>query len=279
MPPCNRRRSAPPGLGNGARRALIVAASAIAAALPAPGRAQDSHSPAEACLAANRNLSLGVRLPRTAARLQTGQPLTVVAVGSSSTKGLWMLDPDATYPEVMRRELALLRPGSPIEIVNSGRVGDTIPGNVARFDRDVLAHRPDLIVWQVGTNDVAWGGRADGLKDKLIQGVRALKASGADVVLMDMQYSPMVISSKHHQAMEAVIVETAREEGVGLFSRFALMRRAIEAGLPPNALVAWDGLHHSAAGYDCVGRALARAVNAGAIADPPVTPDLVRRKK
>jgi acyl-CoA thioesterase I len=42
-----------------------------------------------------------------------------------------------------------------------------------------------------------------------------------------------------------------------------LMRRSIDAGLPAGAPISWDGLHNSAAGYDCVGRALARAIHAG----------------
>jgi hypothetical protein len=41
---------------------------------------------------------------------------------------------------------------------------------------------------------------------------------------------------------------------VGLFPRFALMRRSIDAGVPAGSLVSWDGLHNSAAGYDCIGR-------------------------
>jgi acyl-CoA thioesterase I len=41
------------------------------------------------------------------------------------------------------------------------------------------------------------------------------------------------------------------------------MRRSIDAGVPAGALLSWDGLHNSVAGYDCVGRALARAVHAG----------------
>jgi acyl-CoA thioesterase-1 len=86
---------------------------------------------------------------------------------------------------------------------------------------------------------------------------------GADVILMDLQYAPVVLGSSHHGVMQAIIAEVARQERVGLFSRFALMRRSIEAGLPAGALVSWDGLHNSTAGYDCVGRALARAVNAG----------------
>jgi len=162
----------------------------------------------------------------------------------------------------MRRELAALRPTTAVEIINSGRVGDTVVGALIRFERDVLAHRPDLVIWQLGTNDVAWGGAAEGLKDNVTRGVRLLKASGADVILMDLQYSPAVLAASQYSVMQAIIAEAARQEHVGLFSRFALMRRAIDAGLSPDALVSWDGLHNSAAGYDCVGRALARAVHA-----------------
>jgi acyl-CoA thioesterase I len=235
----------------------IVGTGGAAAQTPA------SLSEAEICLAANRALALGAPLPRTAARLGAGDTVTIVAIGSSSTTGLWVLSPSATYPEVMRRELARLRPAARIEIINSGRVGETIGGSIARFERDVLAHSPDLVVWQLGTNDVAWGGRADGLKERVVQGVRVLKASGVyvDVILMDLQYAPIVLASSQHAVMQTIIAEVAREERVGLFLRFALTRRSIE--LSSGALVSWDGLHNSAAGRDCVGRALARAVCGG----------------
>jgi acyl-CoA thioesterase I len=243
--------------------ARLLAAFWVFAAGGALAQTPANPSDSEVCLAANRGLSLGAPLPRTMARLNAGDPVRIVAVGSSSTTGLWVLSPDATYPEVMRRELARLRPSARIEVINSGRVGETIGGSIGRFDRDVLVHRPDLVIWQLGTNDVAWGGRADGLKQHVVDGVRRLKVSGADVVLMDLQYAPMVLASSQHSIMQATIAEVAREERVGLFSRFALMRRSVEAGLHSSALVSWDQLHNSAAGYDCVGRALARAVHAG----------------
>jgi acyl-CoA thioesterase-1 len=226
-------------------------------------QAPTTPSDAETCLVANRSLSLGAPLPRTAAHLKAGDSLRIVAVGSSSTTGLWVLSSAATYPEVLRRELARLRPTMRVEIINSGRVGETITGSMARFQRDVIAYGPDLVVWQLGTNDVAWGGRADGLQDQVTEGVRMLKASNADVILMDLQYAPLVLASSQHSIMQAIIAEVARQERVGLFPRFALMRRSIDAGLPAGALVSWDGLHNSVAGYDCVGRALARAIHAG----------------
>ncbi len=237
---------------------------AAALLLVGPGHAvaqpQAGMSEAEICLAANRGLSLGAPLPRAIARLKTTDPVRIVAVGSSTTTGLWVLNPAGTYPEVMRRELARLRPSAHIEVVNSGRIGETIGGSIGRFERDVLAVGPDLVVWQLGTNDVAWGGRADGLKEQVLDGTRRLKAAGPDVVLMDLQYAPMVLASSQHPVMQGIIAEVARHERVGLFPRYELMRRSISAGLSSGALVSWDGLHNSAAGYDCIGRALARAI-------------------
>jgi acyl-CoA thioesterase-1 len=110
---------------------------------------------------------------------------------------------------------------------------------------------------------VAWGGRAKGLKDQVTEGVRRLKAAGADVILMDLQYAPIVLAASQHSIMQSIIADVARQERVGLLSRFELMRRSIAAGLPSGTLVSWDELHNSAAGYDCIGRALARAVHAG----------------
>jgi len=136
----------------------------------------------------------------------------------------------------------------------------TIPDNIARFERDVLAHTPDLVEWQLGTNDVTWGGRPDDrLKSSIVEGVRALKAGSADAVLMDLQYAPWVLASAYTSTMEAIIAGVAKQEHVGLFSRFALMRNSIEAGVGQRALVSLDGLHTTADGYDCIGRALARA--------------------
>jgi acyl-CoA thioesterase I len=231
----------------------------------ARSQAQEEVSSAERCLAANMDLSLGAQLPRTAARLKSGEPLKIVAIGSSSTVGLWVLRSAATYPEVMRRELSRLRSNATIKVINSGRVGDTIPNNIARFEQDVLAHTPDLVIWQLGTNDVAWGGRPDqGLKRSVLEGVRALKAWSADVVLMDLQYAPQVLASASYSTMEDIIADVARQERVGLFSRFALMRNSINAGVAQSTLVTFDGLHNTADGYDCIGRALARAISTSA---------------
>ncbi len=77
-----------------------------------------------------------------------------------------MNDPAKTYQGVMRTELTRLIPGVQMDIVNSGRNGDTIPGNIARFEPDVFAHRPDLVIWQIGGNDFTWMESGESLQKK-----------------------------------------------------------------------------------------------------------------
>src|ERR1700721_3156211 len=103
------------------RTACLGAAIAGCATEGASAQAAASLSAAEICLAANSNLSLGARLPRTTDHLKSGEPLKIVAIGSSSTVGLWEFRPAATYPEVMRREIQRLQSNATVSVVNSGR--------------------------------------------------------------------------------------------------------------------------------------------------------------
>src|SRR5260370_11915603 len=105
----------------------------------------------------------------------------------------------------MRQELVRLRSNSAIEVINSGRVGDTIEGSVARFQRDVLSHKPDLVVWQLGTNDFTWGGHPDDqLKNKFLQSVQMLKASGSDIILFDLKYAPTLLAPPLYSILDTI---------------------------------------------------------------------------
>jgi acyl-CoA thioesterase I len=218
----------------------------------------ENSSPAAACLTFKSGLSLGARLPFTKAKLRPGDTLIIVALGSSSTTGF--LTFGSAFPEVTKQELSRLHPSTHIDVINSGRIGETIGDNVARIDRDVLSHKPDLVVWQIGTNDVVWRGIADNAKEMLTQSVARIKAARADVILFDLQYAPLVLANGRYSRMERIVSEVAAEQGVGHFPRFTLMKRAIDAGT--RGLVSWDGLHDSAEGHKCVGVALARMIDA-----------------
>jgi acyl-CoA thioesterase I len=221
-----------------------------------------SGSPADACLVFKKDLSLGAPLLRVKAKLQTGQMLTIVALGSSSTTGFGTFRSDAAFPDVMKQELLRLRPSARIELINSGRIMENIPDNIARLDYDVLRHKPDLVLWQLGSNDAVWRGIPGNAKEMVSNAVKRLKALHTDIVLVDLQYAPLVLVTTRHIQMEKIITEVAREQNIGQFPRFLLMKRAIEAGV--KGLVGWDGLHNSAEGHKCIGIALAQMINAAA---------------
>lgn len=231
-----------------------------------PAAANPPAAVAETCLNAGRGLLLGAALPRVKARLKAGEPVSIVAIGSSSTRGVGASDWASTYPEVMQRELMRLNPRSAVTIINSGVNGETIPGQLARMERDALAPRPDLVIWQLGANDVIFrlGDIPDDLGERIVAGVRQIRQAGADVILMDLQNAPMVTGSGRHQPMLDLIAKAAARSGAGLFRRFALLENAVAAGVPLAALTSWDSLHNTDAAYDCVGRAIARSIHTAA---------------
>jgi lysophospholipase L1-like esterase len=163
----------------------------------------------------------------------------------------------------MKGELLRLHPGVAIGLINSGRIMEDLGDNISRIDNDVLRYKPDLVIWQIGTNDVVWRGIADNAKEMLAGAVKRIKAAKADVVLLDLQYAPLVTLTSRYKRMEGIIADVAAEQRVGYFPRFLLMKRAIDAGV--TGLVSWDGLHNSAEGYACVGVALARMIDAATL--------------
>jgi acyl-CoA thioesterase I len=134
---------------------------------------------------------------------------------------------------------------------------------LARLDADVLAAQPDLVLWQVGTNALLRD--RDLLADEatIHEGLERIKASGADVILMDPQYSPEVIAKPENGHLVGLIASMAKDDDVGLFRRYAIMQNWREAsGLPFKTFTSPDHLHMNDWGYGCVAKILA-----GAIAD------------
>src|SRR5271166_2804829 len=128
--------------------------------------------------------AIGVTLDRSATRLGQGTPLTIVAIGSSSTQGVGASAPVMSYPSRLEQELKDRLPANEITVFNRGVGGQEVGEEIARFQRDVIAEHPDLVIWQVGTNAVL---RRDNLTadEQLIRrGVAAMKEDGIDVVLM-----------------------------------------------------------------------------------------------
>ncbi len=224
------------------------------------------------CAAPPGGVPIIAPLAHFAARVSEGGPLTIVAVGSSSTSGIGATSPDLAYPSRLEVELRRLLPQHDIRVVNRGKGGEDAPEELARLGADVVAAHPDLAIWQVGTNAVL---RRDDLGadgEWMREGVDLLKRNNIDVVLMDLQYAPRVLERRSYPGMEDLVADTADEEHVGLFRRFALMRYWQGSHAPDApSMIGADGLHMTDAGYGCLAADLAKALVANWHAETKLT--------
>ena len=163
------------------------------------------HSPTRSAIDANRS---PFGFPR---------PHQFVALGSSSTAGRAASSAEATYPSRLMVELAHRFRNQSIMVLNRGVSGERAVDMLARFDESVAAERPDLVLWQVGTNAVLRGYEHSKSNSLIRDGIRRMKAIGADVVLIDPQFAPKVIAKPEIEDMVDLISRAAKQENVDVF--------------------------------------------------------------
>jgi acyl-CoA thioesterase-1 len=265
------------------RRAAVVGAVATAGIFALlPARAQTPGPLAAApiataapraptCVVAPGQARFDFPLPRTARRLANGEPIKIVALGSSSTAGAGASTSAASYPNRLAQELARRFPGHDFTVLNRGVNGEEVTDMLARLDTAVIAEKPDLVLWQVGTNSVLRDHALEPHVGLLHEGLVRLKKSGADVVLIDPQYAPRVIAKSTCDGMVSLISATAKAEHVGVFHRFELMKHWYEVErIPFETFVSQDGLHMNDWSYGCLAKALGLAI-ADALTRPTAT--------
>jgi acyl-CoA thioesterase-1 len=239
---------------------LLLAIAAATPILVAPG-GRSAGAAIDRCGIPEELGLLTATLPHTAERLRAGEPLTIVALGSSSTEGVGASQPQFNYPSRLAAVLQAQFPGTPIRVVNRGVAGELATQMLARLDREVLGEKPDLVIWQLGTNSVLKDLDLAAEAEVARQGIERVKSAGADVMLMDLQYAPAVLLHARYREMQHMLAGVARSEDVPLIRRFAMMRHWAEDGqmtLP--LMLAGDRLHMSDASYDCLARQVARSI-------------------
>jgi acyl-CoA thioesterase-1 len=209
----------------------------------------------------------------------------IVVVGDSITE--LGADPGG-YVSLLEHALAVLDAQHPIEIVNAGVSGDRSPDMLARFERDVLAHRPDLVAISVGTNDVwhafhDWDTGLDHAGGDLPSGVplnsftsnldammRMAEAAGIRVVLL----SPAIIGEDLDGPGNLRLADYVRADrdlaaahGCLFIDLNAPFRQVIalwrqHAG-PTMNLLTTDGVHLNAAGNHLMAATILRELGAG----------------
>ena len=228
-------------------------------------------------------VKLNFSLPHFAESLKRQRKTKVVAIGSSSISG-----EDNVIPLPPRLELALRKrfPDRMIDVLNRGIGGQEAPEELSRFEPDVIAEAPTLAIWQVGTNAIYHRTLYDPhrVAGTIATGLSRLKGLEMDVILMDLQYAPVLLGAqekdqaakeqkeKDTRLMVSLISAVATSAEVNLFPRFALMERWVTVDKIDQArFIGPDGLHQTDFANDCVTQAFDCAIGA-AVGIVPATP-------
>lgn len=197
-------------------------------------------------------------LPHVAGKLAAGEPVVIIAFGSSSTAGYGASSPEFNYPNRLAAQLHRQYPTADITVINRGQGGEDAPEMMRRLQTSVIDMHPDLVIWQVGTNAVLRNlDPAETIK--LVEdGIARIQAAGADLVLVDPQYSPRVNERAESAGrMINLLNKVAELRHVGIFPRFEVMRDWHEKqAIPMDNFVIADGLHMSDWGYACFAQLL-----------------------
>jgi lysophospholipase L1-like esterase len=246
-------------------RGRRIAAAVVLAALAGLASASET---ADVCAAPAALGRLTDDLPRTRALLASGRPLKVVTLGSSSTAGAGASATRFSYPSRLAVELAQRDPQATVEIVNRGQNGEDAWENLKRLDTDVLAAKPDLVIWQMGTNAILHDIDYDDFDRTVQAGIDRMRAAGIEVLLMDLQYAPRVTEVPDHQRMLAHFDALGARNHVAVFHRYAVMRHwAGEMRADYVTMISSDGLHLNDRSYGCLAERLADAIVGDPVAE------------
>ncbi|MFM8723844.1 MAG: alpha/beta fold hydrolase, partial [Planctomycetaceae bacterium] len=110
------------------------------------------------------------------------QSLKVVCLGDSVTGVYYHTGGHRAWPELLQRALQQALPDCDISVINAGISGNTVTDGLARLERDVLQHQPQIVTISFGLNDLARSG-AQSFQQGLVELVRRIRAAGAQPVL------------------------------------------------------------------------------------------------
>lgn len=188
----------------------------------------------------------------------------VLAIGSSSTVGVGASGPSFTYIAQLEANLERTFKGLDFDVIGQGMSGEVAEGASARMKETVLRVKPDLVLWQVGTNDAIRHVDLETFKNCLRRTLAWLKHNRYDVVLVDPQFSEELTKDAFYATTVAAVAEVAHEADVLLVDRFEAMRELSKSRGDRHYMTS-DNLHLNDNGHRCMAEQLARAIAAGVL--------------
>jgi hypothetical protein len=236
---------------SGAALALTLLAGLLTAA---PARAEDAPP---SCEVPAHLLTSESSLPKVAEAVKSGHSLDILVVGSRSST--INSGDGSAYPGRLQAALRDKLPAVQVNVSVELQVKKTAVEVAGGLGKLLEAKKPTLVVWQTGTVDAMRSIDPDDFRAAVGEGVAALQNAGADVVLMNLQYSPrtetMISASPYLDNMRVV----AQQHDVPLFDRFAIMRNWHDQG-DFDLFSTSHGIDLAKRVHDCLGRALSQFV-------------------
>lgn len=200
-------------------------------------------------------------LPNVAAALAKRKTLRILTIGAAPGR----IGPHGgTYASLVETMLERALQGIDVEIVNRGVSGELAAGAAFRMRNEVGLEEPDLVLWQVGTNDalayVPTAEFAETVRDQ----IHWLKAHRVDVVLVGLQFTPQMLRDAHYVEIRETLRRVAAEENVPVVRFFEAMQ--IVKGADESALPVADAFERNEEGYNCLAQYVARAITLGVFA-------------
>jgi lysophospholipase L1-like esterase len=198
------------------------------------------------------------RLTRTPVAVRKEQKLSVLVVGTGSSALVGTQGALTSYPARLQVALSGLLPQSAVRVSADVSVRRTAAEMVVTLNKTTLDAKPDLVIWQTGTVDAMRGVDPDRFRETLEKGVAAVRAGGADVILVNMQYSPRTETMIAAQAYADAMHSVAQQQDVPLFDRLAAMKHWGETGVFD--LSSRDRPVIAEKVHDCLGKVLAQLI-------------------
>jgi hypothetical protein len=224
----------------------------------ASARAGDASEPASpACDVPAYLLTTESTLPKVADAIKSGHSLDILVIGSRSST--ITSSESGAYPARLQ---AMLKEKLPSTVVNvfldlhSKKTAEEVAAGFAKLMED---KKPTLVIWQTGTVDAVRSIDPDDFHAAVDNGVAALQKAGADVILMNLQYSPRTESMISAPPYLDSLRVAAQQHDTPLFDRFAIMRQWNDSGVF-DFFSASHGPELAKRVHDCLGRALSKFV-------------------
>jgi hypothetical protein len=224
-----------------------------------------------ACSVPDSLLNPDEPLAQLGAAIRAGGPVNILAVGSATMVGAELGAGHTTaFPYRMVDALQMALPRITFDLTVRGGRGMTA-GDMLPLLRGALATRHySLVLWQTGTVEAVRGLPPDGMVAALQEGVEPALAAGADVVLIDSQFSRFLRANADLEPYQDALQQVAVLPGVVVFRRFEVMRSWADAGtIDLEHTPRGDRNHAMSLLNTCLGNALARFVLNGAGVPPP----------